>query len=180
MVNLIPMRALITTANLIVGKSGATTSAGSSIGLSTAEDRVRFNSLRQKSDLIVIGGNTARREPYKRTPIPLYILTHAKVRLQPKNQLAKQFSMSATDLFNEIRSSFPPLDSAEPIRVLVEAGPTLLQSLIDLSLIDNLYLTTNLEKDGENQILVESLISSFQLVNREVIQECQFDYYRKP
>ena len=64
------MRALITTANLIVGKSGATTLAGSSIPLSDDEDRRRFKQLREESDLIIIGGNTARREPYKRTPIP--------------------------------------------------------------------------------------------------------------
>ncbi|NDI26033.1 MAG: pyrimidine reductase, partial [Actinobacteria bacterium] len=97
------MRSVITTANLIVGKDGSTTLAGSSIGLSTDEDRRRFHELRSKNDLILIGGNTARREPYKRTPIPLYILTHTKVRLQPKNQLAKQFTLSPSELINQLK-----------------------------------------------------------------------------
>ena len=96
------MREIIASANLIVGNDGSTTANNSSIGLSTDEDRLRFQQLRSKSDLILIGGNTARREPYKRTLSPLYILTHAKVRLQPKNQLAKQFSMNITELFSEI------------------------------------------------------------------------------
>ena len=94
------MRQVIVSANLIVGIDGSTTANGSSIGLSNDEDRRRFHQLREKSDLIVIGGNTARREPYKRTPVPLYILTHSKVRLQPKNQLAKQFQLTPGQLID--------------------------------------------------------------------------------
>jgi len=75
------MRSVIATANLIVGKDGSTTVAGSSTPLSTDEDRRRFHQLRTDADLILIGGNTARREPYKRTPIPLYILTHTMAQL---------------------------------------------------------------------------------------------------
>jgi riboflavin biosynthesis pyrimidine reductase len=148
------VREIIATANLIVGSDGSTTANNSSIGLSTDEDRLRFKQLRSKSDLILIGGNTARREPYKRTPVPLYILTHAKVRLQPKNQLAKQFSMGITDLFSEISNNFLPTEITSPINLLVEAGPTLLQEMIELSLINHLYLTKNLEKIGENNISI--------------------------
>ena len=173
------MRALITTANLIVGKSGATTLAGSSIPLSTDEDRRRFKQLREESDLIIIGGNTARREPYKRTPIPLYILTHTKVRLQPKNQLAKQVLMPPAQLFKEISENFPPTDHSSAIRVLVEAGPSLLQSLIDQGLIDHLHLTTNLVKEGENRISVEKLTSGFELISQEIIEEAKFERYKK-
>ena len=173
------MREIIATANLIVGKDGSTTANNSSIGLSTDEDRARFKQLRGKADLILIGGNTARREPYKKTPIPLYILTHAKVRLQPKNQLAKQFSMSITDLFSEISSNFPPTDSTSPIHLLVEAGPILLKQMIELSLIDHLYLTKNLEKNGENKISIEELTRSFKLVTSERVGACEFMHYQK-
>jgi riboflavin biosynthesis pyrimidine reductase len=173
------MREVITTANLIVGSDGATTAGGSSIGLSTAQDRSRFNNLRGKSDLILIGGNTARREPYKRTPIPLYILTHGKVRLQPKNQLVKQFMMPVADLIAEIASNFPPIDSKLPINLLVEAGPKLLLQMVEQGLIDNLYLTTNLEKDGENKIAVDKLTGSFNLISSEKIDSCQFEYYKR-
>jgi riboflavin biosynthesis pyrimidine reductase len=173
------VREIIATANLIVGKDGSTTTNNSSIGLSTDEDRARFKQLRSKSDLILIGGNTARREPYKKTPIPLYILTHAKVRLQPKNQLAKQFSMNITELLSEISSNFPPTESNSPINLLVEAGPILLKQMIDLSLIQNLYLTKNLEKDGENKISIEELVKPFKLITSERVGSCEFMHYQK-
>jgi riboflavin biosynthesis pyrimidine reductase len=173
------VREIIATANLIVGKDGSTTTNNSSIGLSTDEDRARFKQLRSKSDLILIGGNTARREPYKKTPIPLYILTHAKVRLQPKNQLAKQFSMNITELLSEISSNFPPTESNSPINLLVEAGPILLKQMIDLSLIQNLYLTKNLEKNGENKISIEELVKPFKLITSERVGSCEFMHYQK-
>ena len=162
-----------------MGSDGSTTANNSSIGLSTDEDRLRFKQLRSKSDLILIGGNTARREPYKRTPVPLYILTHAKVRLQPKNQLAKQFSMGITDLFSEISNNFLPTEITSPINLLVEAGPTLLQEMIDLSLINHLYLTKNLEKNGENKISIEKLTAPFKLVTSERVGSCEFMHYQK-
>ena len=162
-----------------MGKDGSTTVNNSSIGLSTNEDRARFKQLRSKADLILIGGNTARREPYKKTPVPLFILTHAKVRLQPKNQLAKQFSMSITELLSKISNNFAPTESPTSINLLVEAGPILLQQMIDLSLIDNLYLTKNLEKDGENKISIENLIEPFKLITSERVESCEFMHYQK-
>ena len=173
------MRSVIATANLIVGKDGSTTVAGSSTPLSTDEDRRRFHQLRTDSDLILIGGNTARREPYKRTPIPLYILTHTKVRLAPKNQLAKQFTMTPAQMINEISNNFPPQDSKAVIRLLVEAGPKLLRQMIDESLIDQIYLSINLEKTGDNQISIEALTSTFKLITTEVISACEFRYYQR-
>ena len=173
------MRSVIATANLIVGKDGSTTVAGSSTPLSPDEDRRRFHQLRTNSDLILIGGNTARREPYKRTPIPLYILTHTKVRLAPKNQLAKQFTMTPAQMINEISNNFPPQDSKAGIRLLVEAGPKLLQQMIDESLIDQIYLSINLEKTGDNQISIEALTSTFKLITTEVISACEFRYYQR-
>jgi len=173
------VRKIIATANLIVGSDGSTTANNSSIGLSTDEDRLRFQQLRSKSDLILIGGNTARREPYKRTSVPLYILTHAKVRLQPKNQLAKQFSMGITDLFSEISNNFPPTEINSPINLLVEAGPVLLQEMIDLSLINHLYLTKNLEKNGENKISIEALTATFKLMSNERVGSCDFMHYQQ-
>lgn len=176
--NLWGMRSVITSANLIVGADGSTTLANSSMGLSTDEDRRRFHELRSKNDLILIGGNTARREPYKRTPIPLYILTHTKVRLQPKNQLAKQFALSPAELINVLKNSFNPEQSG-PINVLVEAGPALLKQMIDEGLIDNLYLTINLEKTGENHIQLAQLTNNFELIKSENIPPCNFLFYKK-
>ena len=171
------MKPVIVTANLIVGKDGSTSISGSSTPLSTQEDRERFQALRLKNDLILIGGNTARREPYKRTPIPLYILTHTKVRLQPKNQLAKQFSLSAKEMIAEICTKFE--NGKEVINLLVEAGPSLLTQMISDSLIDHFYLTVNLELTGDNQISISDLTSSFELVESEIVGSCEFRIYKK-
>ena len=172
------MPKVITTANLIVGKDGSTTKSGSSIYLSTDEDRNRFKALRDKSDLILIGGNTARREPYKRTPVPLYILTHTKVRLQPKNQLAKQFALTPLQMIEEISTNFKNTQ-AFPIHLLIEAGPTLLQLMISQGLVDHLYLTVNLQEVGENPISISELTKGFELISSEDIPPCQFNYYKK-
>ncbi|MFM7496480.1 MAG: dihydrofolate reductase family protein [Candidatus Nanopelagicus sp.] len=171
------MKPLIVTANLIVGQDGSTTLNGSSTALSTEADRLRFHQLRDHQELIIIGGNTARREPYKRTPIPLYILTHAKVRLQPKNQLAKQFQLTPAQLLTEISNNFQSQTS--PINVLVEAGPKLLMQMIEQTLIDLLYLTINLRKQGKNQISIGELVKNFELLESEVIEDCEFRKYKK-
>lgn len=166
-------------ANLIVGSDGSTSINGSSMGLSNAEDRRRFQQLRLKSDLIVIGGNTARREPYKRTPIPLYILTHSKIKLQPKNQFARQFQLSPSELIDEIAKNFKSIKGQIPINILVESGPKLLLAMIEESLVDDLYLTVNLNKIGENRLSIEEMTKSFKLISKEIIEQCEFRQYKK-
>jgi riboflavin biosynthesis pyrimidine reductase len=172
------MKQVVVSANLIVGVDGATTANGSSIGLSNDEDRQRFHQLRAESDLILIGGNTARREPYKRTPIPLYILTHSKVKLQPKNQLAKQFQLTPKQLLDEVGDKFES-SSELPIKVLVEAGPKLLLEMIGQSLVDYLYLTVSLNKKGENKVDIDELTKDFRLVRNETKKDYEFRYYEK-
>jgi riboflavin biosynthesis pyrimidine reductase len=172
------MKQVVVSANLIVGVDGATTANGSSIGLSNDEDRQRFHQLRGESDLILIGGNTARREPYKRTPIPLYILTHSKVKLQPKNQLAKQFQLTPKQLLEEVGGKFES-SSELPIKLLVEAGPKLLLEMITQSLVDYLYLTVSLNKKGENKVDIDELTKDFRLVRNETKKDYEFRYYEK-
>jgi riboflavin biosynthesis pyrimidine reductase len=172
------MKQVVVSANLIVGIDGSTTANGSSIGLSNDEDRQRFHQLRGESDLILIGGNTARREPYKRTPIPLYILTHSKVKLQPKNQLAKQFQLTPKQLLEEVGGKFES-SSELPIKLLVEAGPKLLLEMITQSLVDYLYLTVSLNKKGENKVDIDELTKDFRLVRNETKKDYEFRYYEK-
>jgi riboflavin biosynthesis pyrimidine reductase len=172
------MRQVLVSANLIVGVDGSTTANGSSIGLSNDEDRQRFHELRGESDLILIGGNTARREPYKRTPIPLYILTHSKVKLQPKNQLAKQFQLTPKQLLEEVINNFESSTST-PIKILVEAGPKLLLEMVNQSLVDHLYLTVSLSKKGENKIDIGQLVKNFKLVSNQTKKDYEFRYYEK-
>ena len=64
-------------ANLVLGSDGSTTLDGSSKALSSASDRKRFHELRTLASAILIGGNTARTEPYASTPVPLVVVTRS-------------------------------------------------------------------------------------------------------
>ena len=161
-------------ANLVVSSNGATSKNGSSVGLSSPADRERFHDLRKQSDAILIGGSTARREPYKKTPIPLFIITHSLVRLQPKNQLAKQLNLPPKSALTEISNFFADKESAQ---ILVEAGPKLLTQMIDEGLINTLYLTINNGVTGENIIDLQKLVKTFRLVSSEKIADDEFQRY---
>ena len=161
-------------ANLVVSASGATSKDGSSVGLSSPADRQRFHELRKQSDAILIGGSTARREPYKKTPIPLFIITHSLVRLQPKNQLAKQLNLPPKLALTEISNFFANKESAQ---ILVEAGPKLLTQMIEEGLIQTLYLTINHGATGENAIDLQELVKTFKLISSEKIADDEFQRY---
>jgi hypothetical protein len=66
-------------ANIVLGKDGATTSNGNSAPLSSGADRERFHQLRMATDLIVIGGETSRREPYRQDPVPLAVMSRREL-----------------------------------------------------------------------------------------------------
>ncbi len=162
-------------ANLIVGADGSTIKNGSSMGLSTPADRKLFHQLRSQSTAIVIGGNTARREPYKKTAIPLYIITHSKLRLQPKNQLAKQLNLDPISALNFILAEIADQPSAQ---LLIEAGPKLLMDLIKTRMVDHLYLTINHALDGENKIDLKQLTAEFNLTDTRLVGGCEFQIFQ--
>ena len=165
---------LVVAANLVIGSDGATSKNGSSLGLSSSHDRARFHEIRSESDAILIGGATARREPYKKTPVPLFIVTHSLVRLQPKNQLAKQLNTDPIAALVEIEKFFADKTSAQ---LLVEAGPKLLQVLLDSRKIDKFNLTINHSISGENKIEIDKLLKDFNLVKKESIDSDEFRLY---
>ena len=109
------------TLSLVLGADGSLTKNGSSRALSSPGDRQRFLALRRECDAILIGGETARAEPYERTPVPLVILSRTLI--HHDNPLA--------EIWNE-----PPhkaLAKAVKIygsRILVEGGPRLFLELL--------------------------------------------------
>ena len=165
---------LVVAANLVIGADGSTSKNGSSLGLSSLNDRARFHEIRNESDAILIGGATARREPYKKTSIPLFILTHSRVKLQPKNHLAKQLNMDPISALDEIKNVLADKNNAQ---LLVEAGPKLLQILLDNKKIDKFYLTINNNVSGENKIDIHKLLTGFKLISKETIESDEFCLY---
>ena len=151
-------------ANLVLGSDGSTSLDGSSKSLSSAEDRRRFHELRAQASVILIGGNTARNEPYAQTPVPLVVITRSgqipeSVRANPNTHIWELDPISAVDKASkEFGAS-----------VLVEAGMSLIQELLVANKIDELYLTLSKISGGENVYDLSALTREFTVESSEKI-----------
>jgi len=151
-------------ANLVLGSDGSTTIDGGSKSLSSPEDRRRFHELRSKASAILIGGNTARTEPYAETPVPLVVVTKSgsipeSVRENPKANIWEIDPISAiakaTMEFGEV--------------ILVEGGIKLVEELLLANQIDELYLTISDKSGGENIYDLSALTRDFTVESSEKI-----------
>ena len=151
-------------ANLVLGSDGSTTLGGSSKALSTATDRKRFHELRAQASAILIGGNTARTEPYATTPVPLAVITRTgdipdSVRGNPKAQIWELDPISAIKKAGEEFGG----------NILVEGGINLIQELLIANQIDELYLTLSNKSGGENVNDLSALTRDFTVESSEKI-----------
>jgi len=88
-----------TIATLVVGRDGSTTKDATSRNISSSADRASFLNRRRQVDVIIIGGNTARSEPYSRTPVPLLIEGGARMIVElVENQKIDQLELSITEV----------------------------------------------------------------------------------
>jgi riboflavin biosynthesis pyrimidine reductase len=151
-------------ANLVLGSDGSTSLDGSSKSLSSAEDRRRFHEVRAQASVILIGGNTARTEPYAQTPVPLVVITRSgeipeSVRANPKTNVWELDPISAVGkALKEFGGT-----------VLVEGGIRLVQELLLANQIDELYLTLSKISGGENVYDLSALTREFTVESSEKI-----------
>jgi riboflavin biosynthesis pyrimidine reductase len=151
-------------ANLVLGSDGSTSLDGSSKSLSSAEDRKRFHELRAQASVILIGGNTARSEPYAQTPVPLVVITRSgeipdSVRANPKTHV---WELDPTSAVEKARKEFGG-------SVLVEGGIRLVQELLLANQIDELFLTLSKVSGGENVYDLSALTREFTVESSEKI-----------
>jgi riboflavin biosynthesis pyrimidine reductase len=151
-------------ANLVLGSDGSTTLDGSSKALSSATDRKRFHELRAQASAILIGGNTARSEPYATTPVPIAVITRSgdipeSVRGNPKAQIWELDPISAIKKAGEEFGG----------NILVEGGINLVQELLIANQIDELYLTLSKKSGGENVYDLSALTRDFTVESSEKI-----------
>jgi riboflavin biosynthesis pyrimidine reductase len=151
-------------ANLVLGSDGSTTLDGSSKALSSATDRKRFHELRALASAILIGGNTARTEPYATTPIPLVVITRTgeipdSVRGNPKVQI---WELDPVTAIKKAGDEFGG-------NILVEGGISLIQELLVANQIDELYLTLSNKSGGENVYDLSALTRDFTVESSEKI-----------
>lgn len=158
-------------ANLVVGGDGSTTLNGSSRGLSFPADRQRFHALRGEFAALLIGGNTARNEPYAKTPLPLIVLTHGALPLAvANNPLAQAWNLSLKEAI--------PLATQTFGNLLLEAGPSLLRQGLAEGLITELFLTISEVLGGENRQDFSGFLGQMDEISREVRPGGLFLHYR--
>ena len=160
-------RPMSTAASLVLGADGSTTRAGLSGGVSSAADRSVFLARRREFDLILIGGNTARTEPYTTTPIPVVVLSRSDVSPIAANPKAHLWNLSPTQAIARAHNEFGP-------RILVEGGPSLMRELLEAGLIDDFFLTVTEVEGGENAIDWREILNHFTSVEKSEVDGTLF------
>lgn len=141
-------------ASLVVGIDGSTTWSTNSSGISTPADRADFLARRKGYDCIIIGGNTARTEPYSQTPAPLVIISRGVIHPVPQNPHAFLWNVSITDAIDAATKEFGS-------EILIEAGASLVKELIEKQRVDDLYLTITSARGGSRPFDWKSALKSF-------------------
>jgi dihydrofolate reductase len=154
-------------ASLVVGADGSTSKNGSSSGISSGADRTTFLARRRNADFLLIGGQTARTEPYHRTPVPVVVASRSMLNALANNRLAHWWNLSPVSALEKGRKKFGP-------NVLVEAGPRLINELIQARVLDGIYLSITSVTDGDDLINIEELLSNFASVERDEIEGTLF------
>jgi len=160
-------------ANLVIGRDGGTTVGGRSAPLSSALDRQRFHELRAMADAIVVGGQTARIEPYGKTPVPLIVVTNSAqlpgpVGSNPNLQISNQ---NIPETLRNVSLQFN--------MVLIEAGANFVTEALAEKLIDDLYITQVQTPAAAPFFDYSSLGSDFTLVQREGLGGEEFLHYAR-
>lgn len=141
-------------ATLVVGSDGSTAKDGSSRGVTSTLDRARFLERRRHVDAILIGGNTARTEPYRKTPVPVVVISTSMVNALADNRQAYWWNASAEEALERASRLFGPT-------ILVEAGASIINELIALGRIDRLELSVTGVTGGEDKIDIQEMLSHF-------------------
>ena len=131
-------------ASLVVGSDGSTTKGGNSRGITSGVDRTAFLSRRRSADFLLIGGETARAEPYHRTPVPVVISSRSMINSLADNRLAHWWNLSPTAALAKGVKKFGA-------SVLVESGPSLIDDLLLNNALDGIHLSITSVTGGENQ-----------------------------
>ena len=141
-------------ATLVVGSDGSTSKESRSAGVSSVADRQVFLQRRREVDCIIIGGNTARHEPYNRTPVPLVVISRSLVNPVQGNHLALLWNCSPVQAIEKARRQFGD-------KILIEGGITMINELIDHGVIDQLELSVTPASGGDERIDWKELSARF-------------------
>ena len=141
-------------ATLVVGADGSTSQESRSAGVSSPADRQIFLQRRREVNCIIIGGNTARHEPYNRTPVQLVVISRSLVNPVQGNHLALLWNCSAVEAVAKARTLFGE-------KILIEGGITMINELIEHGVIEQLELSVTPFTGGDDRIDWKALLAKF-------------------
>ena len=159
-------------ASLVVGADGSTAKGGNSRGITSGIDRTTFLDRRRSADFLLIGGETARVEPYQRTPVPVVISSRSMINSLADNRLAHWWNLSPTEALAKGIQKFGE-------NVLVESGPSIIDELLLNKVLDGIYLSITSVLGGENPIDIAELLGNFVEIDRQEVEGTQFIVARK-
>jgi riboflavin biosynthesis pyrimidine reductase len=151
------------TVTLVTGVDGSTSKGGGSAGVSSDVDRAAFLARRRNADCILIGGNTARTEPYQRTPVPVIVISRSLINPLANNRLAHCWNLSPEKALERAIKKFGP-------NVHIEAGINIITQLLEVGKIDALELSITDVKDGEDKIDLNFLLSHFSHQTEKIVE----------
>jgi riboflavin biosynthesis pyrimidine reductase len=152
---------------LVVGRDGSTTKDATSRNISSSADRATFLNRRRQVDVIIIGGNTARNEPYSRTPVPLIICSRSSINPVVENENSELWNCSPGEAIDKARKVFGE-------NILIEGGVRMIVELVENQKIDQLELSVTEVIGGENILDWQLLLSNFKHVEMQQIEDTQF------
>jgi riboflavin biosynthesis pyrimidine reductase len=151
-------------ATLVVGSNFATSKEGSSLPLSTMEDRRRFLALHRRASAIITGRESAARENYQRTSVPIYIFTRSSAPLTlPYN------NMRQVTIADDLRVRVIEIAHRHSGDIVIEAGIELLLALTRVGAIDELELSFTPITGDSHYLDIDEIFSLFEIVDEQEI-----------
>ncbi len=154
-------------ASLVVGSDGSTSKDGRSAGVSSAADRRAFLARRRSADALLIGGNTARNEPYQKTPVPVVVVSKSMLNPLTNNRLAHWWNCDPIEALARAQRLFGET-------IVIESGATIIDELIEAKQVDRLELSVTQVIGGEDPIDYKNLLAKFAQVTERVEDDTIF------
>jgi riboflavin biosynthesis pyrimidine reductase len=154
-------------ASLVVGSDGSTSKDGRSAGVSSAADRRAFLARRRSADALLIGGNTARNEPYQKTPVPVVIVSKSMLNPLANNRLAHWWNCDPIEALARAQRLFGET-------VVIESGASIIEELIAAKQVDRLELSVTQVIGGEDPIDYQKLLAKFAHVSERTEEDTVF------